>query len=99
MAKVPASAVAAGGLIGGYGVARWTKRRQLGAVPLAAAGVLAARQWNRTAGSGTAVALSALYTAAFVGSHPLARRIGAWPAVFTAAGAVAAASWVAADRR
>ncbi|SCF94396.1 hypothetical protein GA0115259_105301, partial [Streptomyces sp. MnatMP-M17] len=27
------------------------------------------------------------------GSHPLAKKIGAWPAVFTVAGAVAATSW------
>lgn len=38
MAKVPAAVVAAGGLVGGYGVARWTKKRQLGGVVLAAGG-------------------------------------------------------------
>ena len=32
MAKVPAAVVAAGGLVGGYGVARWTRRRELGGV-------------------------------------------------------------------
>lgn len=31
MARVPSAVVAAGGLVGGYGVARWTKKRQLDA--------------------------------------------------------------------
>ncbi|MCW8221364.1 hypothetical protein H5I60_33585, partial [Streptomyces griseolus] len=47
MAKIPAAAVAAGGLVGGYGVARWTKKRPLGGVALAAAGSVAAYEWNR----------------------------------------------------
>ncbi len=99
MARIPGSVVAASGLVGGYGVARWTRKRQLGGVALAAAGTLAARDWKRTAGTGTAAALTGLYTAAFAGSHPLAKKIGAWPAVFTVAGVVAAASWLAADRK
>lgn len=99
MAKVPAAAVAASGLIGGYGVARWTKKRQLGGVVLAAAGVTAAQQWKRQAGGKAAGALTAAYVAAFAGSHPLAKKVGAWPAVFGVAGAVALASWAVADRR
>lgn len=99
MAKVPAAAVAAGGLIGGYGVARWTKKRQLGGVVLATAGVAAAQQWRQQAGGKAAGALTAAYVAAFAGSHPLAKKVGAWPSVFGVAGAVALASWVVADRR
>ncbi|MFH8367670.1 hypothetical protein [Streptomyces sp. NPDC018031] len=99
MAGIPAGVVAAGGLVGGYGVARWTKKRPLGGVALAAAGAVAARSWRAKAGTGTAAALSGLYVAAFAGSHPLARKVGAWPSVFAVAGAVAAASWAAADRR
>ncbi|MFI6682620.1 hypothetical protein [Streptomyces sp. NPDC050485] len=93
MAKVPATAIAAGGLIGGYGVARWTKKRPLGGVALAAAGAVAARQWQQAAGTKAAVGLSAAYVAAFAGSHPLAKKVGAWPSVFGVAGAVAVASW------
>ncbi|MEV8522646.1 hypothetical protein AB0451_00575 [Streptomyces sp. NPDC052000] len=93
MAKVPATAIAAGGLIGGYGVARWTKKRPLGGVALAAAGALAAKQWQQAAGTKAAVGLSAAYVAAFAGSHPLAKKVGAWPSVFAVAGAVAVASW------
>ncbi|MER6999872.1 hypothetical protein [Streptomyces sp. NPDC000410] len=93
MARIPAAAVAASGLIGGYGVARWTKKRPLGGVALAAAGAVAARQWQQEAGGKAAAGLSAAYVAAFAGSHPLAKKVGAWPAVFTVAGGVALASW------
>ncbi|MGW8728335.1 hypothetical protein ACWGNF_20165 [Streptomyces sp. NPDC055808] len=93
MAKVPASLIAAGGLIGGYGVARWTKKRPLGGVALAGAGAVAARQWQQSAGTRAAVGLTSAYVAAFAGSHPLAKKVGAWPSVFGVAGAVALASW------
>ncbi len=99
MAKVPAAVVAASGLIGGYGVARWTRKRQLGGVVLAAAGAAAAQQWRQQAGGRAAGALTAAYVAAFAGSHPLAKKVGAWPAVFGAAGGGALASWAVADRR
>ncbi|MET8135074.1 hypothetical protein [Streptomyces sp. NPDC005251] len=98
MAKVPAAVVAAGGLVGGYGVARWSKKRQLGGVVLAGAGAVAARQWKQQAGGKAAGALTAAYVAAFAGSHPLAKKVGAWPAVLGVAGAVALASWAVADR-
>ncbi|MEU0641676.1 hypothetical protein [Streptomyces umbrinus] len=99
MAKVPAAAVAASGLIGGYGVARWTGKRQLGGAVLAVAGATAAQQWRRQAGGRAAGALTVAYVAGFAGSHPLAKKVGAWPAVFGVAGAVALASWAVADRR
>ncbi|KOG86885.1 hypothetical protein AB0I49_16780 [Streptomyces sp. NPDC050617] len=98
MAGVPTSVVAAGGLVGGYGVARWTKKRPLGGAALAAAGAVAARQWQQRSGTGAAAALTGLYVAAFAGSHPLAKKVGAWPSVFAVAGGVALASW-AVERR
>ncbi|MDX2680786.1 hypothetical protein [Streptomyces soliscabiei] len=98
-ARIPSAAIAAGGLVGGFGVARWTRKRQLGGVVLAAAGAAAAQQWRRQAGGKAAGALTAAYVAAFAGSHPLAKKVGAWPAVFGVAGAVALASWAVADRR
>ncbi|MDF3297707.1 hypothetical protein [Streptomyces tropicalis] len=99
MAKVPSAVVAAGGLVGGYGVARWTGKRPLGGVVLAVAGAAAAQQWRQRAGGRAAGALTAGYVAAFAGSHPLAKRVGAWPSVLGVAGAVALASWAVADRR
>ncbi|MEV7024992.1 hypothetical protein [Kitasatospora sp. NPDC093558] len=91
----PAALTAAGGLLGGYGVARWTGWRELGGAVLAVAGAGAAAQWHRRSGVRTAAALTGLYVAAFGGSHPLAKRIGAWPSVFAVTGVVAAASTVA----
>jgi hypothetical protein len=38
------------------------------------------------------VGLSALYAAAMAGSHPLAKRAGAWPSVVAVAAVTAAAS-------
>lgn len=100
MAKLPVSGlVAATGLVGGYAVARATKRRELGGAALLAAGAGAAVLWQRAAGTKTTAALSGLYLAGFAGSHPLAKKLGAWPSVLTVAGTVAAASWVVADRK
>ncbi|MGV9878310.1 hypothetical protein [Streptomyces sp. NPDC003006] len=99
MARIPGAVVAASGLIGGYGAARLTKKRPLGGAVLAAAGAVAARQWREAAGGKTAAALTAAYVAGFAGSHPLAKKVGAWPAVFSVAGGVGIASWVLADRR
>lgn len=94
-AAAPAALTAAGGLIGGYGVARWTGRRELGGAVLAVAGAGAAAQWHRRSGPATAAALTGLYVAAFGGSHPLAKKIGAWPSVLAVTGVVAAASTAA----
>ncbi|MYS87331.1 hypothetical protein [Embleya scabrispora] len=99
MARIPTAAVAAAGLVGGYAVARYTRKRPLGGAVLAAAGVLAAKGWREQAGTPTAAALTGLYTIAFGASHPLAKKIGAWPSVLTVAGTVAAASYSLADRK
>ncbi|RXS65372.1 hypothetical protein EST92_29870 [Streptomyces sp. TM32] len=99
MVRIPTAAVAATGLVGGYAVARWTKQRAVGGVALAAAGAVAARGWQQKTGNATAAALSGMYVAAFAASHPLAKKIGAWPSVCAVAGGVAAASWCVADRR
>ncbi|MFE9482787.1 hypothetical protein ACFYNM_29750 [Streptomyces spororaveus] len=98
MAQIPTSAIAAAGLVGGYATARWTGVRPLGGVVLAAAGSVAAREWHRRTTPTTTALLGAAYIAAFAGSHPLAKKIGPWPAVFTAAAAVATAAYAAADR-
>lgn len=99
MARIPTAVVAATGLVGGYGVARWSKKRPLGGVALAATGAVAVKEWERQAGGATAAALGGMYVAAFAGSHPLAKKIGAWPSVCAVAGGMALASWVAVDRR
>ena len=96
--SLPTAPVVAGSLIGGYVVARETKIRSLGGVVLAAGGVLAGREWARRVGPAGTVALTAVYLGAFGASHPLAKRIGVWPAVLTAAGVSAAAAWIVSDR-
>jgi len=97
--RVPASAISAGSLIGGWQVARRTGVRPLGGAVLLAGGVLAAREWSRRAGPAVTGALVATYAGAFGLSHPLAKRIGAWPSVLVVSAVTAAASYVAADRR
>ncbi|WP_031156958.1 hypothetical protein [Streptomyces xanthophaeus] len=98
MARVPSSVVAAAGLLGGYAVARWTGKRPLGGVVLGAAGIAAGREWHRRGGVPAAAGLGTLYLAGFVGAHPLAKKVGAWPAVIGAAGVVATTTWAVADR-
>ncbi len=78
---VPSSAVAALGLTGGFAAGHWTGRRDLAGALFAAAGAWCAADWYRASGPVAAAGLSALYVAAMGGSHPLAKRIGAWPSV------------------
>lgn len=96
---LPTAPVAAGSLVGGYLVARETGVRPLGGVVLAAAGAWCTREWVRSAGAPVAGALLATYLGGFGASHPLAKRIGAWPSVLTVAAVSGAASWALADRR
>lgn len=81
------------GLIGGWLTARETGIRPLGGVVLAAAGAWSARTWYARKGAGATAGLLAAYLGAFGLSHPLAKKIGAWPAVLTVtAGAAALAA-------
>ncbi len=98
MTDFPTAPIAAGSLVAGYVVARETGVRPLGGVVLLAAGAWCARAWVRRAGPGAAAGLLGIYAAGFAGSHPLAKRIGAWPSVLTVAAVSGAASWARADR-
>ncbi|SDS83010.1 hypothetical protein [Microlunatus soli] len=86
------------GLIGGYLAARETGIRPLGGVLLGLAGVFAGRSWLAKKGPATTAALSAIYVGGFGLSHPLAKRIGAWPAVLSVTALSAGASWALVDR-
>jgi hypothetical protein len=97
--RVPTAPVAAGSLVAGYLVARETGVRPLGGAVLAGSGAWLTRSWTRSAGPATAGVLLATYLGGFGGSHPLAKRIGAWPSVLAVAGVAGAASWALADRR
>jgi hypothetical protein len=94
----PTAPVAAIGLVGGFAIARYSGRRELGGLFLLGCGAWSARQWARQGGSGLAIGLGLTYAAAFGASHPLAKKIGAWPSVF-AVSAVMAAAAALADRR
>lgn len=94
---VPSAALVSLGLVGGFATARWSGSRPAGGVVLALAGAAAGAKWLEK-GPATAGGLGALYLAAFGGSHPLAKKLGAWPSVFTVTALTAAASWALADR-
>lgn len=66
---------------------------------MAGAGAVAGTQWTRTSGTVGAAALSAIYFGSFGATHPVAKKIGAWPAVIGAASVSAAAAWLISDRR
>jgi hypothetical protein len=97
--RIPTAPVVAGSLVGGYAVARFTRIRPLGGAVLTLGGFVAEREWSRHAGPVNAALLGAIYFGAFGVSHPLAKKIGAWPAVLTVAGVSAAAAWVLSDRK
>lgn len=99
MSSLLTPAITTAGLLGGYQTARSTGNRQLGGAVLAAAGAAAFALWKRDAGTGTAAALTTGYVLAFGLSHPLAKKIGAWPSVYTVTAAVALASVVFGRRR
>jgi hypothetical protein len=95
---LPTAPVVAGSIVGGYVVARATKIRPLGGAVLAVGGFVAQRQWRKS-GAVNAAVLSAVYYGAFGVSHPLAKKIGAWPSVLTVASVAAGAAWVLSDRK
>jgi hypothetical protein len=97
--RLPTAAITAGSLIGGWQLARRTGIRPLGGAVLAAGGALAVREWSRRTSPAVTGALVATYVGAFGLSHPLAKRIGAWPSVLAVSALTAAASYIAADRR
>lgn len=90
--------IVAGSLIGGYLVARETKKRPLGGAVLALGGFAAFRTWAKTVGTAKAVVLLAVYLVGFGASHPLAKKIGAWPSVLAVSAASAGASHLMSDR-
>lgn len=95
---VPTAPIAAGSLVGGYLVARETGVRPLGGLVLAAGGAYCTRRWASTSGKGAAAGLLGLYLAGFGASHPLAKKIGAWPSVLSVAAISGAAAFLVSDR-
>ncbi|MFC7464843.1 hypothetical protein [Brachybacterium sp. GCM10030252] len=95
--EVSTAPVVATGLIGGWLTARETGIRPLGGVVLAAAGLYAGRTWLARRGPATTAVLGATYVLGFGLSHPLAKKVGAWPAVLTVTGVAAGAAALLSD--
>ncbi len=95
----PTAPIAGGSLIAGYLVARETGVRPLGGAVLGVAGVYLARRWVEDAGAPVAGVLLITYAAGFGISHPLAKKIGAWPSVLTVAAMAGCASALLGGRR
>ncbi len=98
MEKLPTWPVAAGSLALGFGVAQATGVRPLGGLVLLAGAGWCALRWREERGTGIAVALVALYLAAFVASHLIADALGAWGSVALVSALVGLAAWALADR-
>ncbi|KOX15278.1 hypothetical protein [Nocardiopsis sp. NRRL B-16309] len=98
MSALSSAVCTTAGLIGGYSVARATGNRPLGGAVLAVCGVAAVETCRRRSGLGPALALGSVYVGAFGLSHPLAKKIGAWPAVLGVTAATAAVAVASADR-
>jgi len=99
MANIPTAPLVLSGLVGGYLVARETKVRPLGGAVLGAFGAAATVGWRRKTSTPVTGLLLLTYLGGFGASHPLAKKIGAWPAVLTVAGVSAGASYLLADRK
>ncbi|MBD0857132.1 hypothetical protein AZH46_09425 [Corynebacterium striatum] len=97
--QVSTATTVALGLIGGWVTAKETGIRPLGGVILGAAGIWASRSWLDKTNPATTAALSALYLGAFGASHPLAKKIGAWPSVLTVTAASAGAAYFLSDAK
>jgi hypothetical protein len=94
MSRIISTGLVKAGLLLGYKVARDTGNREAGGAVLAACGLAAFMVWKNDAGAARASALTGMYLAAFGASHPLAKKIGPWPAIFVVTGAMALASMI-----
>jgi len=93
------AALAATGLIAGYGVAVGTGSRPLGGVVLAVCGGACIAIWMRRHDLRTTGLLTASGLVAFALSHALGNLIGAWPAVLVVAAATSLVYWHFSDSR
>ncbi len=93
------SLLTAAGLLGGFAVARRNGNRRAGGAVFAVAGAGSFLGWRRSLGTRPALGLLALYGAAMGGSHPLAKKIGAWQSVAAVTATVAGVSTLAMSRK
>jgi hypothetical protein len=98
MTAFPTAPIVAAGLIGGYASARHGGRDDLATVVFTASGAWCVRAWHRRAGARTSAGLLSCYLLAFYVSHPLARKIGGWPAVLAMSAVATGMTFEVADR-
>jgi hypothetical protein len=99
MERISTAALAAAGLIAGYGVAVASGSRPLGGLVLAAFGLACIAVWLRRDGPRTAGLLAVVGFVAFALSHVLGLLIGAWPSVLVVAAVTAWVCWRVSDAR
>lgn len=95
--RVPTAALAATGLIAGYGVAVASGSRPAGGAVLVAAGLPCIAIWSRRHSPAMTAKLTAAGLVGFAASHGLGLIIGAWPAVLVTAAALGALYWCVSD--
>jgi hypothetical protein len=96
---VDTAALSALGLVSGWLTARETGIRPLGTVPMVAALGWANRTWIAKGGAPVAVGLTGTFLGAFGVSHPLAKKMGAWPSVITVTAVAAGAAHFLSDAK
>lgn len=97
MRPLPTWPIAAGALVLGFGVAEITGVRALGGVVLFLGALACGLRWRVLLGLPRALALVAVFLAAFALAHPLGEAIGSWPAVLLVAAVVGGVVWRVAD--
>lgn len=97
--EVNTSALVGLGLVGGWLTARETGIRPLGTIPMVAALGWASRSWVKKGGVPLAVGLNGVFLGAFGVSHPLAKKIGAWPSVIAVTAVAAGAAHFLSDAK
>lgn len=97
--RLPTALLLSAGLVGGFALAQQTGVRPLGGAAMLAANAVAARQWYAVGGAPLAAGLTAVYWTAMGVSHPIATKVGVWPAVLGVTAVSAGAAWLLADRR
>jgi hypothetical protein len=99
MERISTAALAATGLIAGYGVAVASGSRPLGGLVLAAFGLTCIAIWLKRDGPRIAGLLAVVGFLAFALSHVLGLLIGAWPSVLVVAAVTAWVCWHVSDTR
>jgi hypothetical protein len=99
MPTLPTAPVVASGLIGGFAAGRYLHRRDLAGVVSAAALAWCIPAWRRAVGGAATAGLAGVYVGGLGASHPLAKKIGAWPAVLAVTAVSAGSAAAVADRR